>query len=199
MAGGDLRAALDKDGRRELVWERKGQQVALDIARGIHFLHSHDVRGLFCSVAWPWKAVALVAALMSLVETHPTDEPAVHGSPPARCRVQYVDGQPAAFHRAIAAWPALHWVAAAGRPAPGSLRFQTLLQVIHCDIKSSNVLLSDDWGTAKVADVGVAQLLGNYNPDNVGWTCVLATPHPHEAPMLRHDLPKTLPKPATDT
>lgn len=44
MAGGDLRAALDKDARRELVWERKGQQVALDIARGIHFLHSHDVR-----------------------------------------------------------------------------------------------------------------------------------------------------------
>ena len=44
MAGGDLRAALDKDARRELVWGRKGQQVALDIARGIHFLHSHDVR-----------------------------------------------------------------------------------------------------------------------------------------------------------
>lgn len=36
------------------------------------------------------------------------------------------------------------------------------------------MLLSDDWGTAKVADVGVAQLLGNYNPENVGWTCVLA-------------------------
>jgi hypothetical protein len=46
MAGGDLRAALDKDARRELVWGRKGQQVALDIARGIHFLHSHDVRVL---------------------------------------------------------------------------------------------------------------------------------------------------------
>ena len=45
MAGGDLRAALDKDARRVLVWGRKGQQVALDIARGIHFLHSHDVRG----------------------------------------------------------------------------------------------------------------------------------------------------------
>jgi hypothetical protein len=42
MAGGDLRAALDKDARRELVWGRKGQQVA----RGIHFLHSHDVRVL---------------------------------------------------------------------------------------------------------------------------------------------------------
>ncbi len=44
MAGGDLRGALDKDARRDLVWERKGRKVALDIARGLHFLHSHDVR-----------------------------------------------------------------------------------------------------------------------------------------------------------
>ena len=44
MAGGDLRDALDKDKRTELVWYRKGYQIALDIARGLHFLHSHDVR-----------------------------------------------------------------------------------------------------------------------------------------------------------
>ncbi len=46
MAGGDLRDALDKDKRTELVWYRKGYQIALDIARGLHFLHSHDVSRL---------------------------------------------------------------------------------------------------------------------------------------------------------
>lgn len=45
---------------------------------------------------------------------------------------------------------------------------QIYVQVIHCDIKTQNVLLSESWDTAKIADVGVAQLLGNYNPDNVG-------------------------------
>ncbi len=49
-----------------------------------------------------------------------------------------------------------------------------VLQVIHCDIKTQNVLLSKTWDTAKITDVGVAQLLGNYNPDNVG--CRLAAP-----------------------
>ena len=44
MAGGDLRDALDKDKRTELIWYRKGYQIALDIARGLHFLHSHAVR-----------------------------------------------------------------------------------------------------------------------------------------------------------
>ena len=44
MAGGDLRDALDKDKRTELVWYRKGYQIAMDIARGLHFLHSHAVR-----------------------------------------------------------------------------------------------------------------------------------------------------------
>ena len=50
------------------------------------------------------------------------------------------------------------------------------LQVVHCDVKTQNVLLTENWETAKIADVGVAQLLGNYNPDNVGWTFACAPP-----------------------
>ena len=48
-------------------------------------------------------------------------------------------------------------------------------QVVHCDVKTQNVLLTETWDTAKIADVGVAQLLGNYNPDNVGWTFACAS------------------------
>ena len=51
--GGDLRAALDKDGRRELVWDRRGQSVALDIARGLHFLHSHGVSTRLSASVFP--------------------------------------------------------------------------------------------------------------------------------------------------
>ena len=44
MEGGDLRAALNDDPEGELRWYNRGQSIALDIARGLHFLHSHDVR-----------------------------------------------------------------------------------------------------------------------------------------------------------
>ena len=41
--GGDLRSALTRDDDGVLAWHRRGRQIALDIARGLHFLHSHDV------------------------------------------------------------------------------------------------------------------------------------------------------------
>jgi len=43
MEGGDLRAALNDDPHGHLRWYNHGQHIALDIARGLHFLHSHDV------------------------------------------------------------------------------------------------------------------------------------------------------------
>ena len=42
--GGDLRAALSGDLTGELRWYHRGQHIALDVARGLHYLHSHDVR-----------------------------------------------------------------------------------------------------------------------------------------------------------
>jgi hypothetical protein len=39
-----LCTALSEDHDRELQWYSKGHLIALDIARGLYFLHSHDVR-----------------------------------------------------------------------------------------------------------------------------------------------------------
>jgi len=37
------------DGERQLAWYNAGHRIALDIARGLHFLHSLEVRLLpFC-------------------------------------------------------------------------------------------------------------------------------------------------------
>lgn len=46
LQGGDLRDALwrdTKNGTHEFDWENKGQQVALAVARGLHFLHTSGV------------------------------------------------------------------------------------------------------------------------------------------------------------
>jgi len=44
LQGGDLRAALSSDVSGDLRWYNRGQHIALDVARGLHYLHSHDVR-----------------------------------------------------------------------------------------------------------------------------------------------------------
>jgi hypothetical protein len=46
------------DGERQLGWYNAGHRIALDIARGLHFLHSLEVR-TFCS---PCSCCCLVLA-----------------------------------------------------------------------------------------------------------------------------------------
>ena len=43
-AGGDVCSAIQDDVDGDLSWYIKGHQIALDIARGLFFLHSHGVR-----------------------------------------------------------------------------------------------------------------------------------------------------------
>ena len=53
-AGGDLCSAIQADTRGELLWYGLGHRIALDIARGLYFLHSHEVRrDLPCSNVHP--------------------------------------------------------------------------------------------------------------------------------------------------
>ena len=41
MEGGDMWSALRGPHREELQWYGRGRSLALDIARGLHFLHEH--------------------------------------------------------------------------------------------------------------------------------------------------------------
>ena len=41
--GGDLRQALTDDADGKFAWARHGKQVAVDVARGLHFLHASGV------------------------------------------------------------------------------------------------------------------------------------------------------------
>ncbi|KAL3148304.1 hypothetical protein ABBQ38_013768 [Trebouxia sp. C0009 RCD-2024] len=43
MEGGNLRQALTNNSDGALKWHNKGASIALDIVRGLHFLHSHGV------------------------------------------------------------------------------------------------------------------------------------------------------------
>ncbi len=41
--GGDLRRAMNSDEEGQYNWAANGKRIALDIARGLHFLHSEGV------------------------------------------------------------------------------------------------------------------------------------------------------------
>lgn len=50
LQGGNLRQALTDSSDGELKWDKKGATIALDIVRGLHFLHSHGVGHYSCTV-----------------------------------------------------------------------------------------------------------------------------------------------------
>ena len=50
VQGGDLKHALKGLGERsrQLQWYRMGSSIALDVIKGLHFLHMHGVSLLSC-------------------------------------------------------------------------------------------------------------------------------------------------------
>jgi serine/threonine protein kinase len=44
MYGGDLLSQISHDNQGLFKWQNRGCSIALDIARGLTYLHSHNVR-----------------------------------------------------------------------------------------------------------------------------------------------------------
>ena len=61
--GGDLRQAITRDETAHYSWCGTGREVALDIARGLHFLHSSGV--VHRSVSFPSSFVPNFAQSIS--------------------------------------------------------------------------------------------------------------------------------------
>ncbi len=43
LQGGDLRQAISTSSSGKFGWYEKGRRVALDVSKGLHFLHSNNV------------------------------------------------------------------------------------------------------------------------------------------------------------
>ena len=138
FAGGDLRRALSKSESGELQWYAKGRGLALDIAHGLHFLHSCQAR---------------------LFLIHQAAPPCIHSSlhalgryPVALTRQPYQLLSTAALSCCVLAVP----VADAAKLWMVS-KWCWVGQVTHRDLKTSNILLSKDQRTAKIGDVGLSR------------------------------------------
>ena len=59
LIGGDLCQALKHDD--ELAWYKNGHLIALDIVRGLHFLHSNGVRNSHLQLQFARLAVMMVS------------------------------------------------------------------------------------------------------------------------------------------
>ena len=70
MAGGDLRAAMNSEERgAEMLWHQRGRKVAVDVARGMSWLHSRRVRGSLSAAMRAW-ILALTPVLICVQVLH---------------------------------------------------------------------------------------------------------------------------------
>ncbi len=165
LQGGDLRGALNDDPDGELRWYHRGQSIALDIARGLHFLHSHDVRFSYLLRLSHCPAPSCIFL---------------------ECGHRSCKRSAAGWRRRR--WRGRCWVSPCRQLQSERCRVPcgahplnlVAPQVMHSDMKARNVLLSKGRDTAKISDVGVARYLnecGTATQSNyVAWTFAYAAP-----------------------
>lgn len=64
LAGGDLTSALGHDSQGKLAWKAKGGDILLDVARGLHFLHSNKVAHRSMQITPDFASCLLCLALL---------------------------------------------------------------------------------------------------------------------------------------
>ena len=73
MEGGDLWGAI---GQGRVTWARRGRRVALDIARGLHYLHSQNILHLVGGLVGGWRGVCVCGwGGVSAAPAHPPPHP----------------------------------------------------------------------------------------------------------------------------
>ena len=153
MEGGDLWSALRGPHREELQWYGRGRSLALDIARGLHFLHEHKARLCFrCYVACHMFNIDRV----DTVETAYTLQAAAGGREEQRY-TSGAEGGEEAYECDKRDTRRGCWDCMDDSHVP--------LQVVHADMKTKNILLSAGRMTAKIADVGLARYMAQTHMD----------------------------------
>ena len=133
MEGGDLRQALSSPEAPERYhWNHLGQHVALDVVRGLHFLHRNKVP---CAFRCPQSC--------GLVCSSVVDQPQLERGH-ASVVISAVSCAPGRFSQT--------------RTFQADFGVRGC-QVVHSDLKSRNVLLGRDGITAKLSDVGMSRIL----------------------------------------
>lgn len=139
VQGGDLRHALTNSRTGDMQWQNKGAIIALDIVRGLHYLHSHGVSLLLLLLLYAfqlmtsfWNAMNKAACSAALPLTPSSC------SCWLQCIVVYLQTQSTYLPDCTMS-----------------------LQVMHMDLKPSNVLLTQTYSIAKIGDVGLAQVMGS--------------------------------------
>jgi Protein tyrosine and serine/threonine kinase len=139
--GGDLCAAIARDTSEQLRWYNRGHRIALDIARGLYFLHSHEVR---------YEAICGTVGLMEM-SSGQEHASSIHAVLREECLLG-MSALASCTSHSDAALLVLSAIAVLKHVSP------LLPQVMHSDLKTKNVLLSNTMN-AKISDVGLAQLV----------------------------------------
>ena len=149
MQGGDLYSALQSNVQgigvaHPLSWWRGGRNIALDIARGLHFLHSeHVVRFLAFLIN-----CAAFSFSGSCVLAHLRESAGRKQQQQSRGAILWLLWSMVVVAKQFAR----KLVCSSGMPYLRLLVADVLLVLlqVHNDLKTKNILLSDNYATAKI-------------------------------------------------